>query len=112
MKCENLRDPGPKCVDADHWQLSGRLDHDPLVQLVEALDVAVHRPVVKDNWRDSLWKMVNRKLADRGDKNLRSWGLINARKTDHQIFWTTQKVPDGTVEMLKTVERRYSRNII
>ncbi len=59
MRCENLRDPGPKCVDTDHQQLSGQLDHDPLVQLVEALDVAVHRPLEdyrpsKDNWRDSL----------------------------------------------------------
>jgi hypothetical protein len=59
MKSEILMDSGPKCVDADHWQLSGRLDHDPLVQLVEALDVAVHRPLEdyrpsKDNWRDSL----------------------------------------------------------
>ncbi len=81
----NLRDLGPKCLEADHWQLSGRLDHDPLVQLVEALDVAVHRPVEdcrpsKITRGKACEKWWTRELADDRDKNLRLWGVINVRK--------------------------------
>jgi len=87
---ENFRDPGPTHVDVDYWHLIIWLDHNLLVQLVENLDDAVQHPIgrlqtIPDNSRNSLWRMVNSELPDGGDKNLESWGLTNARKTDHQI---------------------------
>jgi hypothetical protein len=56
---KNLRDPGPIHVDVDYWHLIRWLDHNLLVQLVEALDDAVHHPIgrlqaVPDNIRNSL----------------------------------------------------------
>ncbi len=55
---KNLRDPGPIHVDANYWHLSGWLDCNLLVRLVETLDDAVHRPVerlqaIPDNWKKS-----------------------------------------------------------
>jgi hypothetical protein len=55
---KNLRDPGPIHVNANYWHLSGWLYCNLLVQLVEALDNAVHRTMeglqtIPDNRKDN-----------------------------------------------------------